>query len=222
MALWGGRFESGPHALFTAPYDSLPFDYRLRCTTSPARSAGRRRSIAAGVLTSDELTRRARCAQRASREARRRPTCAPRNARRRARLPQRPPRRGHPLLGRTPSYRAKGRPAGQEAVRPQPQRPGRDGPAPMDTRRDRRDPGPHHHCRACAIRALRRACDGDSGYTHLQRAQRSFLRTGHWPMSRRRTAIRQRLPPRERRGARVNIVPRFGALAGTGATRSIV
>lgn len=57
MALWGGRFESGPDALFTALNDSLPFDYRL-ALHDIAGSVGWAKAIhRAGVLTSDEMTR---------------------------------------------------------------------------------------------------------------------------------------------------------------------
>lgn len=57
MALWGGRFESGPDALFTALNDSLPFDYRL-AIQDIAGSVGWAKAIhRAGVLSADELTR---------------------------------------------------------------------------------------------------------------------------------------------------------------------
>jgi len=57
MALWGGRFETGPDALFTALNDSLPFDYRL-ALQDIAGSVGWAKAIhRAGVLSADELTR---------------------------------------------------------------------------------------------------------------------------------------------------------------------
>lgn len=57
MALWGGRFESGPDALFRALNDSLPFDYRFALQDIRG-SMGWARAIAkAGVLSADELSR---------------------------------------------------------------------------------------------------------------------------------------------------------------------
>jgi len=57
MALWGGRFESGPDALFRALNDSLRFDYRL-ARQDLRGSAGWARAIhRAGVLTGTELAR---------------------------------------------------------------------------------------------------------------------------------------------------------------------
>jgi len=57
MALWGGRFESGPDALFRALNDSLRFDYRfakqdIRGSVGWARAIHR-----AGVLSAPELAR---------------------------------------------------------------------------------------------------------------------------------------------------------------------
>lgn len=57
MALWGGRFEGGPDALFRALNDSLPFDYRL-AKQDIAGSIGWARAIhRAGVLTAEDLAR---------------------------------------------------------------------------------------------------------------------------------------------------------------------
>ncbi|MBS0196091.1 MAG: argininosuccinate lyase [Planctomycetes bacterium] len=57
MALWGGRFESGPDALFRLYNDSLRFDYRLG-TQDITGSIGWARAISrAGVLSADELTK---------------------------------------------------------------------------------------------------------------------------------------------------------------------
>lgn len=57
MALWGGRFESGPDALFRALNDSLRFDYRL-AKQDIAGSVGWARAISrAGVITAEELAR---------------------------------------------------------------------------------------------------------------------------------------------------------------------
>jgi len=54
MALWGGRFESGPDALFKRFNDSLPFDFRL-ALEDIAGSIGWAGAIyRAGVLTSSE------------------------------------------------------------------------------------------------------------------------------------------------------------------------
>ena len=55
MALWGGRFESGPDALFKALNDSLRFDYRL-AEQDITGSIGWAKAISkAGVLTPQEL-----------------------------------------------------------------------------------------------------------------------------------------------------------------------
>ncbi len=55
MALWGGRFESGPDALFRALNDSLPFDYRFALQDIRG-SMGWAKAIAkAGVLSQAEL-----------------------------------------------------------------------------------------------------------------------------------------------------------------------
>ena len=57
MALWGGRFEPGPDALFRALNDSLPFDYRF-AREDIAGSLGWAKAIhKAGVLSADELAR---------------------------------------------------------------------------------------------------------------------------------------------------------------------
>ena len=54
MALWGGRFESGPDALFKQFNDSLRFDYRL-ARQDIAGSIGWAGAIhRAGVLSVDE------------------------------------------------------------------------------------------------------------------------------------------------------------------------
>jgi argininosuccinate lyase len=56
MALWGGRFESGPDALFRQLNDSLRFDYRL-AQQDIEGSIGWAKTIArAGVLTPQELS----------------------------------------------------------------------------------------------------------------------------------------------------------------------
>jgi argininosuccinate lyase/amino-acid N-acetyltransferase len=57
MALWGGRFESGPDALFRALNDSLPFDYRMAVQDIEGSRAWARAIHRAGVLTADELTK---------------------------------------------------------------------------------------------------------------------------------------------------------------------
>ena len=55
MALWGGRFESGPDALFRLYNDSLRFDYRL-APQDITGSIGWARAIQrAGVLSAEEL-----------------------------------------------------------------------------------------------------------------------------------------------------------------------
>ncbi|MBL9001967.1 MAG: argininosuccinate lyase [Phycisphaerae bacterium] len=55
MALWGGRFESGPDALFRAYNDSLRFDYRL-AVHDIIGSIGWAKAIhRAGVLSDEEL-----------------------------------------------------------------------------------------------------------------------------------------------------------------------
>ncbi|MFZ2875493.1 MAG: argininosuccinate lyase [Phycisphaerales bacterium] len=57
MALWGGRFETGPDSLFRELNDSLRFDCRL-AEQDIRGSLGWARAIAgAGVLTPDELAR---------------------------------------------------------------------------------------------------------------------------------------------------------------------
>jgi argininosuccinate lyase/amino-acid N-acetyltransferase len=55
MALWGGRFETGPDALFIALNDSLPFDYRLALQDIDGSIAWARAIHKAGVLTADEV-----------------------------------------------------------------------------------------------------------------------------------------------------------------------
>jgi argininosuccinate lyase len=55
MALWGGRFESGPDALFKALNDSLRFDYRLAEQDILGSIAWARAIQRAGVLTASEL-----------------------------------------------------------------------------------------------------------------------------------------------------------------------
>ncbi len=57
MALWGGRFESGPDALFRALNDSLRFDYRLAEHDILGSVAWARTIQRAGVLSKDELAR---------------------------------------------------------------------------------------------------------------------------------------------------------------------
>jgi argininosuccinate lyase len=55
MALWGGRFESGPDALFKQFNDSLRFDYRL-ARQDIAGSVGWAKAIRrAGVISAEEL-----------------------------------------------------------------------------------------------------------------------------------------------------------------------
>jgi argininosuccinate lyase / amino-acid N-acetyltransferase len=56
MALWGGRFESGPDALFRALNDSLGFDYRLALCDIDGSVGWARAICRAGVLTPAELT----------------------------------------------------------------------------------------------------------------------------------------------------------------------
>jgi len=55
MALWGGRFESGPDALFKALNDSLRFDYRLAEQDIQGSIAWATAIQRAGVLTAPEL-----------------------------------------------------------------------------------------------------------------------------------------------------------------------
>ncbi len=57
MALWGGRFESGPDALFRLYNDSLRFDYRLGVQDITGSIGWARAISRAGVLSADELTR---------------------------------------------------------------------------------------------------------------------------------------------------------------------
>ncbi|MFZ4573404.1 MAG: argininosuccinate lyase [Phycisphaerales bacterium] len=57
MALWGGRFESGPDALFRALNDSLPFDYRFAREDIEGSIGWAHATHRAGVLTDQELTR---------------------------------------------------------------------------------------------------------------------------------------------------------------------
>ncbi len=57
MALWGGRFEKGPDALFRALNDSLRFDYRFALEDIDGSAAWARAIARAGVLTKDELER---------------------------------------------------------------------------------------------------------------------------------------------------------------------
>jgi argininosuccinate lyase/amino-acid N-acetyltransferase len=54
MALWGGRFESGPDALFKALNDSLRFDYRLAAQDIEGSIAWGKALLGAGVLTAYE------------------------------------------------------------------------------------------------------------------------------------------------------------------------
>src|SRR3954469_21404007 len=55
MALWGGRFESGPDALFKALNYSLRFDYRLAEQDIQGSIAWAAAIQRAGVLTAPEL-----------------------------------------------------------------------------------------------------------------------------------------------------------------------
>lgn len=55
MALWGGRFESGPDALFRAINDSLGFDYRLALEDIDGSLAWAKAIHGAGVLDAGEL-----------------------------------------------------------------------------------------------------------------------------------------------------------------------
>lgn len=55
MALWGGRFESQPDALFRAINDSLPVDYRLARQDIRGSIAWARAIHKAGVLSAEEL-----------------------------------------------------------------------------------------------------------------------------------------------------------------------
>src|SRR5262245_44748597 len=55
MALWGGRFESGPDALFRALNDSLRFDYRLARQDIRGSIGWARALQRAGVLAPEEL-----------------------------------------------------------------------------------------------------------------------------------------------------------------------
>lgn len=55
MALWGGRFESGPDALFRALNDSLPFDYRFALQDIRGSVGWARAMARAGVLSVSEL-----------------------------------------------------------------------------------------------------------------------------------------------------------------------
>jgi argininosuccinate lyase/amino-acid N-acetyltransferase len=57
MALWGGRFESGPDALFRALNDSLPFDYRFAREDIEGSLGWAKAIHKAGVLSADELAR---------------------------------------------------------------------------------------------------------------------------------------------------------------------
>lgn len=57
MALWGGRFETGPDALFRALNDSLPFDYRFAREDIEGSIGWAKAIHRAGVLTADELAR---------------------------------------------------------------------------------------------------------------------------------------------------------------------
>jgi argininosuccinate lyase len=56
-ALWGGRFASGPDALFRAINDSLPFDWRLARQDIAGSRAWAAALGRAAVLTSDEAAR---------------------------------------------------------------------------------------------------------------------------------------------------------------------
>ncbi|HYE61269.1 MAG TPA: argininosuccinate lyase [Phycisphaerales bacterium] len=74
MALWGGRFESGPDALFKQLNDSLRFDYRL-ARQDIEGSIGWAKAIArAGVLTPDELTKLTAALNKLLEEVRANPT----------------------------------------------------------------------------------------------------------------------------------------------------
>lgn len=57
MALWGGRFESGPDQLFKDLNDSFPFDYVLAAADITGSMSWARALAKAGVLTGDELSR---------------------------------------------------------------------------------------------------------------------------------------------------------------------
>lgn len=57
MALWGGRFESGPDAFFRALNDSLPFDYRFALQEIRGSIGWARAISRAGVLSAEELSR---------------------------------------------------------------------------------------------------------------------------------------------------------------------
>jgi len=57
MALWGGRFESGPDALFRNLNDSLRFDYRFATEDIEGSRAWAKAIHQAGVLSADELAR---------------------------------------------------------------------------------------------------------------------------------------------------------------------
>lgn len=57
MALWGGRFESGPDALFRNLNDSLRFDYRFAREDIEGSLGWARAIHRAGVLSADEFTR---------------------------------------------------------------------------------------------------------------------------------------------------------------------
>ncbi len=54
MALWGGRFEGGPDALFKQLNDSLRFDHRLALEDVHASIAWAKAIASAGVLTPEE------------------------------------------------------------------------------------------------------------------------------------------------------------------------
>lgn len=56
MALWGGRFESGPDALFRALNDSLRFDYRFALEDIDGSLAWANAIHRAGVLNANEIT----------------------------------------------------------------------------------------------------------------------------------------------------------------------
>lgn len=53
-AMWGGRFEGGPAALFRALNDSLPFDRRLLAQDLQGSAAWARALAGAGILTTEE------------------------------------------------------------------------------------------------------------------------------------------------------------------------
>lgn len=57
MALWGGRFESGPDALFRALNDSLDFDHRLALCDIDGSIGWAMAIRRAGVITHEELAR---------------------------------------------------------------------------------------------------------------------------------------------------------------------